>query len=427
MGKLLVSAMNHAPELTGCGKYTGELVALMVRRGHEVEVVTAPPHYPGWTVKAPYRNRYSTEVLDGARLYRCPVLVRAAMGGVWRLIAPMSFALTSAPVTLWRALSLRPDTVLSIEPTLFAAPFVLLSAWLAGARTVLHVQDLEVDAAFAVGHLGGAGGLKRLAAAFELFCLSRFDTIVTISQRMAEKIAEKGIPEERIALVRNWVDLGHIRPSPTDFAYREELGLPRDAFVALYSGNVGPKQGLDVVVEAARLLADRNDIVFAIAGEGPSLEGLRRQAADLPNVRFLPFQPYARLSQFLSVCDLHLLPQQASAADLVLPSKLGGMLASGRTILVTAEPGTELADFLAGAATLVSPGDAGAMADAVRRHQSGSLPDTSVRCGQLAATLSEQSAMDKLEDLLMPAGTGDRQRDARSERDKPQRSSPHGA
>lgn len=400
MGKLLVSAMNHAPELTGCGKYTGELVALMVGRGHEVEVVTAPPHYPGWTVKAPYRNRYSTEERDGARLYRCPVLVRSAMGGIWRLIAPMSFAASSAPVTLWRALRRRPDTVLSIEPTLFAAPFVLLSAWLTGARTVLHVQDLEVDAAFAVGHLGGAGGLKRLAAAFERFCLSRFDTIVTISQRMAERIAEKGIPEQRIALVRNWVDLGHVRPLPTAYAYREELGLPRDAFVALYSGNIGPKQGLDVVVEAARQLVDRSDIVFAIAGEGPSLTDLQRQAAGLPNVHFLPFQPYARLPEFLSLCDLHLLPQQASAADLVLPSKLGGMLASGRPILVTAEPGTELADFLVGAATLVTPGDPSAMAEAIRRHVGGGVPDAGATLAHLATTLSEKSAMDHFEQLL---------------------------
>lgn len=402
MGKLLVSAMNHAPELTGCGKYTGELVAAMARRGHAVEVVTAPPHYPGWKVRPPYRNRYAQEERDGARLYRCPVLVREAMGGVWRLIAPISFALSSAPVTLWRAVRFRPDTVLSIEPTLFAAPFVLLGARLAGARTVLHVQDLEVDAAFAVGHLGGAGWLKRLAGAFERFCLKRFDTIITISQRMAERIAEKGVAPDRIALVRNWVDLDHIQPLPTPLAYRDELGLPRDAFVALYSGNIGPKQGLDVVVEAARRLADRADIVFAIAGEGPSLKDLQRQAQGLANVRFLPFQPYARLPEFLSACDLHLLPQQASTADLVLPSKLGGMLASGRPILVTTEPDTELATFLDDAATIIPPGDAHLMADAVARHAAGTVADRRARCATLAALLGERGAMDLIEGLLFP-------------------------
>jgi len=405
MGKLLVSAMNHAPELTGCGKYTGELVAAMARRGHQVEVVTAPPHYPGWTVKPPYRNRYSREARDGARLFRCPVLVREAMGGVWRLIAPLSFAATSAPVTVWRALRLRPDTVLSIEPTLFAAPFVLLAAKLAGARTVLHVQDLEVDAAFAVGHLGGAGGLKKLAGAFERFCLRRFDTIITISQRMAERISEKSVAPERIALVRNWVDLGHIQPMETAFAYRDELGLPRDAFVALYSGNIGPKQGLDVVVEAARRLSHRADIVFAIAGEGPSRKELQSRAEGLANVCFLPFQPYQRLPEFLSTCDLHLLPQQASTADLVLPSKLGGMLASGRPILVTAEPGTELADFLEDAATIILPGDAELMAQAIERHAAGAVADTRARCAALAATLSESSAMDLVEDILFPPRT----------------------
>lgn len=406
MAKILIVAMNYAPELTGCGQYTGDLGAAMVEKGHAVEVVTAPPHYPGWAVKAPYRNRYSSEVLKGARIHRCPVLLREKMGGIWRLIAPVSFALSSAVTTLWRALAWRPDVVVVVEPTLFCAPAALLAAKIAGVTSVLHVQDLEVDAAFAVGHLGSSKGLKRLAFAFERACLRGFDRIVTISNRMAARLAEKGITPEKMAVIRNWVDLEHIRPLPRQNAYRAELGLPEDAYVVLYSGNIGPKQGLDVAVEAARLLKDDAGIFFAIAGEGPSKAELVARAQGLDNICFLPFQPYERLPDFLGTCDLHVLPQLASAGDLVLPSKLGGMLASGRPIIVGAKVGTELSIFLDGAAAIVAPEDPAALADGIRACRAeGFSPEAQARTAALAHKLSRPDALNELEAVFLSAWT----------------------
>ncbi len=139
---------------------------------------------------------------------------------------------------------------------------------------------------------------------------------------------------------------------------------PED-FVVLYSGNIGAKQGLDVLLAAAERLKDRPDLHVIIAGEGPVKADLEKRYGHLPAVRFLPFQPYERLNEFLNLADLHALPQERGAADLVLPSKLGGMLASGRPVVVTADIGTELATFVAGAAVVVPPGDAGALADAI--------------------------------------------------------------
>lgn len=134
----------------------------------------------------------------------------------------------------------------------------------------------------------------------------------------------------------------------------------------LYSGNLGAKQGLNVLLEAAERLSDQPRIRFVIAGEGPAKPDLIARYGALPNVRFSPFQPYERFSTFLGLADLHVLPQEADAADLVLPSKLGGMLASGRRIVAMAAPATELAAFLADAAILVEPGDASVLAAAIR-------------------------------------------------------------
>jgi colanic acid biosynthesis glycosyl transferase WcaI len=355
--RILIYGMNYAPELAGVGKYTGEIAEYLADEGADVTVVTTPPHYPGWAVQDGFRNRYSSTIENGVRVLRTPLLLRRKMKGVWRLLAPLSFAASSAPVVFWQILRHRPETVFCVEPTLFASPVAQLAARLVGARTVLHVQDLEVDAAFAVGHLGALGFLKTLGYAFERFTLKRFDKVITISNRMAEKLIDKGVKSQNMALVRNWVDLSHIYPMTEESPYRAELGFTKDDFVVLYSGNIGAKQGLTVLLDAAEQLKGETSIHFVIAGEGPLKDELQARYGTLPNLRFLPFQPYARLNEFLNMADLHALPQDKGAADLVLPSKLGGMLASGKPVLVTAEEGTELAEFAREVAIVVPPGD----------------------------------------------------------------------
>ncbi|WP_257839556.1 glycosyltransferase [Phenylobacterium sp. J426] len=168
-----------------------------------------------------------------------------------------------------------------------------------------------------------------------------------------------------IRVVRNWVDTDAIKPVPTSLAYRRELGISERSFVVLYSGNIGAKQGVQLLVEAARRLAPQPDIVFVIAGQGPMRGAVEQAARELPNIKLLDFQPEARFGDFLGLADLHVLPQERSAADLLLPSKLGGMLASGRRILVTADAGTELAEFLGDSCHRTPPGDADALARAI--------------------------------------------------------------
>ena len=398
MAKIFIYAMNYAPEVAGVGHYTGEIGEDFAANGHTVTVLTTVPHYPGWKVTPPYRNgRYGAETLGGAKVIRCPLILHERMGGIWRLIAPASFAVTSAPIALWQILIHRPDVVLCIEPTLMGAPVAVAAARLVGAKTVLHVQDHEVDACFAVGHLSQIAWLEALAYFFERHMLRRFDRLITISAQMAERLVQKGVRRKHVAVVRNWVDLDHIKPLEGVSAYRQELGLAAEDRVVLYSGNIGAKQGLSEVIAAARRLGSRPHIKFIIAGEGPAKAELAASAADLPNVRFLPFQPYERLSEFLGVADIHVLPQAPQApdaTDLVLPSKLGGMLASGRRIVVTAAPGTELATFLAGAAIVVAPGDASALAEAIAEAvDAAPRADRAARRRALAERLSKPDCL----------------------------------
>lgn len=364
--RVMLYGINYAPEPIGVGLYSRELMEYLNGADIDVDVVTAVPHYPGWTIRDNYRNRYRTECIRRIRVTHCPLYLRHTMGGMARVLTLVSFALTSAPVFLWRIFTRRPDVVFCVEPTLFCAPLALLAAWLVGARTVMHVQDLEVDAAFAVGHFKSEK-LKYFALQFEGKVLKAFDAVVTISYRMCNKLQDKGVKAEKISVIRNWVDTEEIKLIAGDSSLRAEYGIASDAFVVLYSGNVGLKQGLGLIPLIAERLKAHSDIVFIIAGDGPEKKVLQRQCRVLPNVIFLPLQPRDRLCDLLNMADVHFLPQKAETADLMLPSKLGGMLASGKHCIVMANADTELYNFLHGVAELLPPGDVEACASAILR------------------------------------------------------------
>lgn len=389
--RIIIYGMNYAPEIAGVGKYTGELAEYFAAAGADVAVITTPPHYPGWAVREGYRNRFKSTEENGVYVRRTPLLLRRKMVGLWRMLAPLSFAITSAPIILIEVMRRRPHIVFCVEPTLFAAPVAQLGAWLTGAKIVLHVQDLEIDAAFAVGHLESRAWLKKVAYAFERATLRRFSKVITISDRMAERLVNKGIASERLAVVRNWVDLEHIYPLSVESRYRAKLGFTRHDFVVLYSGNIGAKQGLDVLLDAAERLESERNIHFVVAGEGPLRHELQGRYGHLPNLRFLPFQPYAELNEFLNMADLHALPQEKGAADLVLPSKLGGMLASGKPVIVTAADGTELAEFLKDAAVITPPGDAQRLAEGIKLVQTKKPKTTTQK--ELAKSLGKKQIL----------------------------------
>jgi colanic acid biosynthesis glycosyl transferase WcaI len=364
--KILVYGLNYAPELIGIGKYTHEMCEWLAGRGHVLRVVTSYPYYPEWRVTAPYRHRrFTREERNGVDLVRCPLYVPHNPTGLKRLANHLSFAATSAPAVMRHALSFRPDIVFTIAPSLFDAPMALSAARLSGARAWLHIQDFEVDSAFELGILSG-GFLRRFAEAGERMLLRRFDRVSTISPKMTERLAAKGVAPDRIIEFRNWVDTAFIRPLDRTTSYRATLGLSPDTIVALYSGSMALKQGLESVVDAAEAIArQRSDVCFIFCGTGAMRDRLVARSGTLPNVRFLDLQPRERLPELLATADIHLLPQRARIADLVLPSKLSAMLASGRPVIATAEKGTQLAAEVENCGLVIPAEDAQALATAI--------------------------------------------------------------
>jgi len=364
--KLLIYSANYAPEQTGIGKYSGEMAAWLAARGHEVRVVAAPPYYPEWRVADSHRGRgYGRESIGGVDVWRAPLWVPAQPSGLKRVLHLLSFAITSAPVMLWQV-TWRPDVVLVVAPAFVCAPAALFTARLAGSASWLHVQDFEVDVAFRQGLLKGRR-LHEWVTRAECWLFKRFDRVSSISRRMVARACAKGVEPCATAYFPNWVDTETIKPNPAGAcAYRRQLGIADDAVVALFSGSLGRKQGLMVLSAAANLLQGETGLVFVICGDGVLKDELVAASAGQANVRLLPLQPQERLGALLNMADIHLLTQNAEAADLVMPSKLSGMLASGRPVVSTSLPGTEIADVLQDCGVVVPPDDADALAHAVK-------------------------------------------------------------
>jgi colanic acid biosynthesis glycosyl transferase WcaI len=201
----------------------------------------------------------------------------------------------------------------------------------------------------------------------ERFMLRRFDQVSTISARMVQLLQRKGVEAGRTWYFPNWVDVSRITPHSNSGAFRAELGIPADSVVVLFSGSMGGKQGLMAIPAVANLLAGRKDIVFVVSGDGVMKPAVQAAAAQLPNVRFLPLQPIERLGELLCLGDIHLLPQSADATDLVLPSKLSGMLSSGRPVVTISQAGTELHTVVSQCGLVVLPDDTAALAQALVR------------------------------------------------------------
>jgi colanic acid biosynthesis glycosyl transferase WcaI len=407
--KILFLGLNHAPEEIGIGLYSGDMTRAWARAGHDVRVIAAAPYYPAWKVFDGYAGKgWARSTEEGVDVTRCPIYVPQKPSGVKRVVHHLSFLAAALPPMLKAAIGGKPDIVFTVAPSLIAAPLAWLAARLSGAKCWLHVQDFEMEAALVTGLVNKGGLAGRLGPWFERTVIGLFDYASSISPQMCAKLIEKGVPKERTYELRNWADLAAIRPFEGVSPYRAEWGI-KTPHVALYSGNIANKQGIEVVLEAARLLYHRKDLTFVVCGQGPNRAALEAAAGGLENIQFHDLQSRERLNELLGMASVHLMPQLAGAADLVLPSKLTNMLASGRPVVATADPGTGLGDEVQGCGLLTPPGSAVEFARGIETLLDD--PGLSARYAHEARTRAEDrwskaKVLDRLDSKLMVVAGG---------------------
>lgn len=365
--RVVILGINYLPEPIGIGPYTAGMASSLVDAGHQVHVICAKPYYPRWEISPEYFGfRMAKSVEAGVNVLRLPLYVPRRPTGKLRMLHHLSFAMIALPAMLAVAIRRQPHVIMAIAPSLLSAVVAQIVARIVGARFWLHIQDFEVDAAVATGLLSKRGLLFRIARRIEVIAL-RGDRLSAISPQMCSRLTERGVQASQIVELRNWAafdDEPRGECQSDAAAYRQAWQL-QDAHVALYSGNIANKQGLEIIVAAARELRHRRDLIFVICGEGPHRDQLIASASDLPNIQFRPLQPSQRLGELMALASVHLLPQIAEAADLLLPSKLTNMLASSRPVIATAKSGTGLALEIEGCGVVVPPGDHVAFASAI--------------------------------------------------------------
>jgi glycosyltransferase involved in cell wall biosynthesis len=398
---VLVIGINYAPEPTGIAPYTTGTARHLASRAASVEVLTGLPHYPHWSIDARYRRhrsfaepRRTPGEPDVRRLWHH---VPGRQTAATRALYEATFA---ANVLVTRP-QRRPDVVLTVTPALGGAVAAARIAARSGARLVVIVQDLMAKAAGQCGISGGST-VAGLTAKLEGNVLRRAGQVIVVSDSFRDAVRAYGVDDARIAVLPNWT---HITPSEVsrDQA-RAALGWAPGRFVVAHTGNMGLKQDLGTVIEAARRLPEGIDVL--LIGEGNQRRALQEQAAGLPTVRFAGPLDGVTYPLALAAADLLLVNERPSVGDMSLPSKLTSYLSAGRPVLaaVTADgaTATELRRTQ-GAGLVVRPGDPDLLARSIVQLQADEPLRTAMgRAGwtYAHARLDQYSSMLHLDDIL---------------------------
>ncbi|MEJ2887849.1 glycosyltransferase family 4 protein [Actinomycetospora aeridis] len=359
---VLIVGLNHAPETTGIAPYTTGLAQMLAQDGHAVHVVTGMPHYPQWRVADDYRGaRRARHERDGTvRVTRVPHPVPARPTGASRIGMEAVFALRAAMVR-----GPRPDVVIAVSPALLGvgAARWIARTWGRGCPVGVIVQDLYGAAVAEAGALGGrgAGAVARL----EHSLLAGADGVVAVHDVLRDALLRTGLPTERVTTIRNWTHLDE-QPDTDIAAARRELGWPQGEAVVLHAGNIGAKQGLDGVVEAARLADARGlPLRFVLLGDGNQRARLVEAARGVERFTVVDPLPTEAFRTALAAADVLLLHERPEVAEMCAPSKLTSYFAAGRPVLAATNDTSAAAREVrtAGAGPIVAPGDPAALVE----------------------------------------------------------------
>lgn len=335
--RILIHTMYYLPDMGSAPILMDELGSSLAARGHKVEIITTlprPPHNRG------YEGRmFVRETRNSVSVKRYPTNFTAHPVG--RLIAWTIYTLA----TFWNLRTVRRGDVVFLRlPPLQLGLTGILARRLRGASVILNVQDIHPDLSIEAGILRNPAAI-RAALAFEKMIYNGHDRIVVISNGFRRNLQAKGVADEKISIIPNWVDTEFLRPLPKDNPLSRRFGL-HDKFTVMYSGTISISsfETLVRILEAARLLANDPVIRVVIVGDGLKLADLRARAEALSpgNVVFLPFQPYADLPHLLASADGLLVPLDKDKSHLSVPSKLYNFLAAGRPILGLATESSEV-------------------------------------------------------------------------------------
>jgi len=328
---------------------------MLANLGYDCTVVTSYPYYPHWKVQEPYTKtcgwfKKEIKVAMGAeihpiKVFRCPHYIPEKPTGLKRIISDFTFCFSAFLKIFELLFSKKIDYVLVVAPPFQLGLLGVLYKKIKGAKFFYHIQDLQIDAARELNLIKSPFLINSLFK-IEKYILKKADIVSSISEGMIKKIERKY--QREVVFFPNWVDTTLLSPLPEREKLKNNFGFEASDKIVLYSGAIGEKQGLEAVLDAAKVFQERPGLKFVICGSGPYKEKLQEQKElqKLDNVVFLSLQPFEMLNAFLNMADIHLVLQKSNAADLVMPSKLTAILSIGGVSIITASKGASLHDVV---------------------------------------------------------------------------------
>jgi glycosyltransferase involved in cell wall biosynthesis len=365
---ILYVSQYFPPEPGAPAARVSELARAWVEAGHQVTVLTGLPNHPTGIVPPEYRRRVlAIEDFHGVRVVRTWIYAAANRGRVRRSLAYASFAASAA---LWGQFHVgRPDVLIATSPQ-----FLCAVAGHAIARTrslpfVFEVRDLWPESIVAVGALPEGHPVVRGLTLVEEHLYRQADRIVVVTDSFAARLRQRGVPADKIEVVKNGVDLDRFVPGSRETPLRERLGYA-GKFVVSYVGTHGMAHGLDRVLDAAAALRAQDKIRFLFVGEGAERQRLQARAKTeaLDNVTFLGALPRDAMTEVYATSDLCLVAlRKLKLFQTVLPSKIFEILGMARPLLLSVDGEARALVEASGGGICVPPEDTAAMTEVILR------------------------------------------------------------
>jgi colanic acid biosynthesis glycosyl transferase WcaI len=398
--RILVLSINYWPDETGIAACNIWRCEYLASRGHKVTICTGPPYYPEWRVPEPYRGKlWHSERRNGVTILRSWMFVPRQLNTKKRILHEATFLVSSFA----RALACRkPDLIFAVSPPLGLAITASTLSRLWRVPFVFDVEDLQPDAAVELGMMKGEELIRALYRV-ERLAYERAALVSTITEGMRQRILQKGGPGKGIDPAKvvlfppradsSLYDLRERDKSETlGQAFRQRYGLVGKLIVS-HSGNMGVKQGLEVILDAAALSRDRPEIHYLLVGDGAMRAHLQLQARAraLHNVLFLPLLGAGEFRQMLAATDIALITQQRVVSNIVFPSKVVTLLCAGCPVIGSVNRESEVARALhnSGAGLVVEPEDAGALFGAI--DQLSRSPEALARMSAQARQFAQEN------------------------------------
>jgi colanic acid biosynthesis glycosyl transferase WcaI len=382
--RILVLSINYWPDETGIAAFNIWRCEYLAAQGHQVTICTGPPYYPQWRVPQPYRGKLiQREVRNGVTILRSWMFVPSSLNTKKRVLHEATFLASS----FMRALATRkPDLIFAVSPPLGLGLAASTLSRLWNVPYIFDVEDLQPDAAVELGMMS-RGRVTDFLYNVEWRAYTAAALISTLTEGMRQRIVEKGIDAAKVVLFPPRADgsLYTLRERTDGSAFREKYGL-RGKFILSHSGNMGVKQGLEVIIEAAERSRERDDIRYLFIGDGAMRTQLEAEARtrNLGNVRFLPLLETDEFVEMLAATDIALITQQRIVSDILFPSKTVTLLSAGCPVIASVNSGSEVARAVvrSGAGLVVEPESGDALWNAISELTRS--PETLARMSHLA-------------------------------------------